>query len=262
MPPIPRLIADFKLNPPTRQLVIDIGNSGTKAACFRGNELELPVHRLAPDDWEGLDGLATNPGVKNIIYSTVANVPPDRWIDKWKSAGLGIYTLDRKRTLPFASDYLSPETLGQDRIAVVAGTKGLFKTACLVVDAGSCLTLDLVEADGRYRGGNISPGVNMRLRAMHEGTARLPLVLPSGIREHLGLSTETALRHGGLLGVVYETEGLFQRLRERYPDLQLVLTGGDAPLLLPHFSISVHHSPQLVLYGLNQILSTYVNEDL
>ncbi|MGB3800752.1 MAG: type III pantothenate kinase [Lewinella sp.] len=250
------------MKPTVRQLVIDIGNSGSKAAIFGGDELLSPVHRFAPDDWERIDGLATNPGVKNIIYSTVANVPSDRWIDKWKAAGRGVYTLDRQRSLPFVSDYLSPETLGQDRIAVVAGTLGRYTTPRLVVDAGSCVTLDLVEADGRYRGGNISPGVGMRLRAMHEGTARLPLVGIGPLKESVGSSTETALRHGGILGVVYEIEGLCHRLRNTYPELQIVLTGGDALLLLPHFSISVHHSPQLVLHGLNQILSLYVNEAL
>ncbi|PPK84712.1 type III pantothenate kinase [Neolewinella xylanilytica] len=248
------------MNLSTRQLVIDIGNSGIKAAIFVEDELESPVHRLDRDDWAAIDGLATNPGVKNIIYSTVANVPPDRWIDKWKNSGRGVYTLDRRRNLPFASEYRSPETLGQDRIAVVAGTLGRFTTARLIVDAGSCVTLDLVDADGRYLGGNISPGVGMRLRAMHEGTARLPLIPPGVVEGEVGLTTETALRHGGLLGVVYEIEGLFLRLRERHPELQLVLTGGDAPLLSPHFSIPFHHSPQLVLRGLNQILSSYVNE--
>ncbi|WP_157976199.1 type III pantothenate kinase [Lewinella sp. IMCC34191] len=250
------------MNPPVRQLVIDIGNSGAKAAIFAGDELVSPVHRFAPDDWEGINGLATNPGVKNIIYSTVANVPSDRWIDKWKTIGRGVYTLDRRRPLPFVSDYLTPETLGQDRIAVVAGTLGRYTTPLLVVDAGSCVTLDLVEADGRYRGGNISPGVTMRFRAMHQMTARLPLVGTGPVTDSVGRSTETALRHGGLLGVVYEIEGLHRRLLDTYRELQVVLTGGDAPLLLPHFSISVHHSPQLVLYGLNQILSFYVNEAL
>ena len=250
------------MNPDFRHLVIDVGNSGTKAAIFAGDELHLPVHRFAAEDWEGLDSLATNPGVKNIIYSTVANVPPDRWIDKWKAAGRAVYALDRTRPLPFVSDYLTMDTLGQDRIAVVAGTLHDYRTSRLIVDAGSCVTLDLVAADGHYRGGNISPGVTMRLRAMHERTARLPLVDAGEVREVVGRTTETALRHGGMLGVVYEVEGLYRRLLDHYPDLQVVLTGGDAALLMPYFSISVHHSPHLVLRGLNVILSSYVNEAL
>ena len=247
------------MNPPARQLVIDIGNSGIKAAVFVGNELQLPVYRFAREAWEALDGVATNQSVKNIIYSSVANVPPAGWIDKWIREGRGVYALDRQRPLPFTSAYRTPETLGQDRIAVVAGTIGRYRHPRLIVDAGSCVTFDLVDGSDRYQGGNISPGVNLRLQAMHEHTARLPLVGVGPIRELVGDSTETALRHGGLLGVVYETEGLYHRLATRYPELQLLLTGGDAPVLLPLFSVPVLHSPQLVLRGLNLILSTYVN---
>lgn len=254
-----RLIAD-KMSSPSRNLVIDVGNSGTKAVCFQRDEIMLPVHRFEPGDWISIDGMVTNLGVNNIIYSTVANVPPQRWTDKWKAASLGVYFLDRNRPLPFTSAYRTMDTLGQDRIAAVAGTLGKVDTARLVVDAGSCITMDLVDRDHRYLGGNISPGVHLRLLAMHEHTARLPLVDTGRVEESIGQSTEQALRHGGQLGAVYEIEGLFSRLVLLYPDLQIVLTGGDASLLLPHFSVAVLSYPNLVLCGLNQILSTYVNE--
>ncbi|THH37611.1 type III pantothenate kinase [Neolewinella litorea] len=244
---------------PNRRLIIDVGNSGLKAACFEGDEMQPPVVRHAAGDWEAIDAMVTNLGVNYIIYSTVANVPSERWTDKWKQQGILVFALDRDRPLPFASDYRTPETLGQDRIAAVAGTLGAFQTARLVVDAGSCVTFDLVDANDRYRGGNISPGVGMRLRAMHEFTARLPLVEVGNPDATLGRSTGEALRNGGVLGVVCETEGLYHRLAKEHDGLQLVLTGGDAPLLLPCFSVSCLHYPNLVLRGLNQILSTYVN---
>ena len=241
-------------------LVIDIGNSGLKAACFDGDALLPPVARLTDDsDWAALAERVTNLGVRNILYATVANVPERRWLENWKANGIRVFALDRSRPLPFASDYDTPETLGQDRIAAVAGTLGRMYTARLVVDAGSCVTLDLVNRHDRYLGGNISPGVRMRLRAMHEQTARLPLVASGAIDGTVGRSTEQALRHGGQLGVVYEIEGLYRRLLPAHPDLQLVLTGGDAPLLLSYFSLEVLHLPHLVLRGLNQILSTYVS---
>ncbi|CAH0998666.1 Type III pantothenate kinase [Neolewinella maritima] len=244
---------------PAPHLVIDIGNSGLKAACFLGDELRPPVLRLAGDDWSALDERVTNLGVRNILYATVANVPNQRWLEKWKAAGIGVFALDRSQPLPFASDYTTPDTLGQDRIAALAGTLGHMHTARLVVDAGSCVTLDLMDRHDRYLGGNISPGVTMRLTAMHERTARLPLVQGGGIAGAVGRSTEQALRHGGQLGVVYEIEGLYRRLLDAHPDLQLVLTGGDAPLLLSAFSLPVLHRPHLVLSGLHQILSTYVS---
>ena len=241
-------------------LVIDIGNSGPKAACFDGDALLPPVARLMDDsDWAALAERVTNLGVRNILYATVANVPKQRWLENWKASGIGVFALDRSRPLPFASDYSTPVTLGQDRIAAVAGTLGHIQTARLVVDAGSCVTLDLVDRYDRYLGGNISPGISMRLRGMHERTARLPLIAPGEVDAVVGRSTEQALRHGGQLGVVYEIEGLYRRLLPEHPDLRLVLTGGDAPLLLSHFSLEVLHLPHLVLRGLNQILSTYVS---
>ncbi len=244
---------------PDRHLVVDVGNSGTKAACFVDDEPMLPVSRLPAGDWAAIDALATNLGANNIIYSTVANVPSDRWIDKWKRSGIGVYTLDRSLPLPFTSAYETMETLGQDRIAAVAGTVGRIASSRLIVDAGSCVTLDLVNAHDHYLGGNISPGTAMRLRSMHAFTARIPLVEAGQPRELMGQSTRQALLHGGQLGVVYEIEGLYGRLLPTYRDLQLVLTGGDAPLLLPYFSIEILSYPNLVLRGLNQILSTYVN---
>lgn len=242
------------------KLIVDVGNSGTKAACFAGDELRLPVRRLPAGDWATIDAVATNLGVNHIIYSTVANEPPAKWTDNWKANGIGVYTPDRSRPLPFTSLYETPETLGQDRIAAIAGTLGRISTARLIVDAGSCLTLDLVDAKDHYLGGNISPGIAMRLQAMHERTARLPSVAAGEVRELVGRSTEQALRHGGQLGAVYEIEGLFARLVTMHRDLQLVLTGGDAPRLLPYFSVPVLSYPNLVLRGLNQLLSTYVNE--
>lgn len=245
---------------PSRSLVVDVGNSVTKVACFSGKELVGSVTPLGAGDWSAIDGMVTNLGVNNIIYSTVANEPPQTWTDKWKAARLGVYSVDRARALPFPSTYRTVDTLGQDRIAAIAGTLGRVITSRLIVDAGSCVTTDLVDRNNHHLGGNISPGVKMRLSSMHEHTARLPLVERGTLIDKVGRSTEEALRHGGQLGVVYEVEGLYHRLLSKYADLQVILTGGDAELLLPSFSVAVLPYPNLVLYGLNQILSIYVNE--
>ncbi|MEM6771172.1 MAG: type III pantothenate kinase [Bacteroidota bacterium] len=248
-------------------LAIDIGNSSAKAAVFRGAQMMEPIVRFTDQQWAVADDLVTNRGVKNIIYSTVANVPPKTWIDKWESEGRRIVPLSVKLPLPFQSAYQTMETLGQDRIAVVAaslalpaaeGISGKRPPARLIVDAGTCATLDLVDATGKYLGGNISPGLHMRLQAMHTFTARLPLPEvkdPLGI---VGQSTASALRHGGLMGLVYEIEGLFHRLQAIYPGLELLLTGGDGQWLAQRLSIPARFYPHLVLLGLNQILSNYV----
>ena len=129
------------------------------------------------------------------------------------------------------------------------------------MDAGTCATLDLVDANGTYLGGNISPGLAMRLRAMHAFTARLPLVEVGETKGLVGLSTHAALRHGGLLGLVYEIEGLFNRLKKEHPSLELFITGGDGAWITSHLSVPCCFNPYLVLLGLNQILSNYVQNE-
>lgn len=259
-------------------LAIDIGNSGVKAAVFRFGEMIGQVIRFSDQQWEKVNELVTNHGVKNIIYSTVANVPPQRWIDTWESEDRLVLALTTTLTLPFKSVYETMHTLGHDRIAVVAGSLAPAasmapatapkasraagqKAARLIVDAGTCVTLDLVDAEGTYLGGNISPGLHLRLKAMHTFTARLPLVEAGEVKELVGRSTAAALRHGGQLGVVYEIEGLYHRLRTVHPSLQLLLTGGDGEWIAAQLSIPCCFNPNLVLLGLNQILSNYVQNE-
>ena len=252
------------------QLAIDIGNTSVKAGVFLNGQLTGPVTRFTDQEWDVADRLVTNLGVKNIIYSTVANVPPTKWMDKWNQAGLLTLALSPELPLPFTSLYETPATLGQDRIAAVAGSLALSTSSApaaapaeqlparLIVDAGTCITLDLIDGKSTYHGGNISPGIRMRLQAMHAFTARLPFVEQGDLFNEVGRSTEQALLHGGQLGAVYEVEGLFLRLRKTYPDLELILTGGDAELLAGLLSVPHVIYPNLVLRGLNQILSYYV----
>lgn len=266
-----RLTGDFKEmgTASDHHLAIDIGNSAAKAAVFCEGEMTGRVVRFTDQEWEVADQLVTNHGVKNIIYSSVANVPPKQWIDKWESEDRLVLALSASLPLPFQSIYETMETLGHDRIAVVAGSLALATSlapatappARLIVDAGTCATLDLVDAAGVYQGGNISPGLKMRLQAMHTFTARLPLPEPAEPQGLVGLSTAEALRHGGQLGLVYEIEGLFRRLQITYPNLELLLTGGDGQWMAEHLSIPCRFNPYLVLLGLNQILSNYVENE-
>ena len=253
---------------PDRQLslALDLGNSAGKAGLFRGTIIEEPTLRFSYEDWRLVDDWVTNRGVKNIVYSSVANVPPPELTDNWKRAGVFTLGLQPGSPLPFASLYATPETLGQDRIAAVMGLKlwatlptNLAPAASpyLIVDAGTCVTMDLVDGTGLHHGGNISPGLRMRLRAMHEFTARLPQPEPGSPSGSVGLSTVEALRHGGGRGLVYELEGLYARLLPDHPDLHVLLTGGDGAWLADQLRLPCSYDPYLVLRGLLQILSTY-----
>jgi len=143
------------------QLAIDIGNTSVKAGVFLNGELIGPVSRFTDQEWDVADRMVTNLGVKNIIFSTVANEPPAKWMDKWNKAGLCTLALSPDLPLPFASLYETPATLGQDRIAAVAGSLALptspvptesraaappeHPPARLIVDAGTCITFDLID---------------------------------------------------------------------------------------------------------------------
>jgi type III pantothenate kinase len=234
-------------------LVIDVGNSRVKAGVFDDGRLVETVTAPAVGRDQIL-ALATNHGVQNIIYSTVAAGLNAALEAEWKLK-YKVMALEADTPLPIVNRYESPQTLGKDRLAAVVGAYALYPGEhCLVVDAGTCITTDLLTAGGEYAGGNIAPGIAMRLRAMHTFTARLPLVEAGNTAELLGRDTASALRNGGVLGAVFEIEGLLGRLLPEMRDVKVLLTGGDAPLLAAHLNSRFFLHPDLVLLGLDKIL--------
>jgi type III pantothenate kinase len=143
-----------------------------------------------------------------------------------------------------------------DRIAAIAGAKLLFKGRdILVIDAGTCVTYDLVNQDGLYLGGAISPGLQMRLTAMHKLTAKLPVV---DIDEHVDLigdSTKKCMQSGALHGLVAEINGTIESYQARFEDLIVVLTGGDTNLLAPLVKSGIFARQNFLLEGLHDILA-------
>lgn len=242
-----------------RNLVIDIGNSRVKYGVFLNGELRAE-HQS--DEFSSADifGLATNHNLENIIYSSVATVLSGELEEEIRK-NFRLLQLDQHLPLPFANAYATPATLGKDRLAAAAGALHWYPNSnCLIVDAGTCITLDVLTADDVYLGGNISPGIRMRLLAMHQQTARLPLVQPVQVPQLWGTSTETALQNGGLLGAALEIEALAQRLRHQWPDLKIVLTGGDAAFLANSLECKIFVHSNLVLWGLNKILTYNVEQ--
>ncbi|MGI4873731.1 MAG: type III pantothenate kinase [Janthinobacterium lividum] len=169
--------------------------------------------------------------------------------------------------VPLANAYATPRTLGADRLAGAVGAASLRPgRATLVLDVGTALKLDFIGADGTYYGGSIGPGLRMRLRALHEFTGRLPLLeLPEVADEVqlIGTDTASSLRSGVANGVVAEVLGLVASYQQHYPGLGLLLTGGDAPWLLPRLTPtikSIFAVPELVLLGLDKILRYNVED--
>lgn len=239
-------------------LVIDIGNSRTKAAIFRhGALLEHFVWEACSK--EHISAALANHSAQNVILSVVGPAP-DETFKRWLSAQVDVLLeLDHRTPLPFRNAYATPHTLGKDRLAAVAGAWARFPGQnCLVIDAGTCITYDVLTAEGVYLGGNISPGIQMRFKAMHAFTASLPLVEAREAEQLIGQSTETAMRHGVMWGALWEMEGMIAAVQNQWPRLNVLLTGGDRVYFEKNLKTRIFAHSDLVLEGLNKILEYHV----
>ncbi len=237
-------------------LTIDIGNTRSKAGFFEGEEL-VAVDFFEQDDTESLLGWATNHPVENIILSSVGGVSGFQQTLRILRERYGrVLELDATLPLPIVNEYETPETLGKDRLAAVVGATVFFpRQACLVIDAGTCITIDLIDAKGHYRGGNISPGLQMRLRAMHEFTARLPRPALKWPADWIGRTTDTALQNGALRGALLELAGYERLSHDEFGDINVLLTGGDSHILAKNWKSQIFVNQNLVLHGLNKMLT-------
>jgi type III pantothenate kinase len=142
-----------------------------------------------------------------------------------------------------------------DRLAAAVGAYMQVKGNVLIIDMGTAITYDFVDSEGNYRGGNIAPGMQMRLKALHDYTARLPLVAAEGAHPHLGEDTETAIRCGVIDGIRYEIEGYLRQFFLKYHNLSVFFTGGDELYFEDEIKKRIFADKLLVLKGLNEILS-------
>jgi len=231
-------------------LVIDSGNTRIKAAVF--SEDILKEKKTFSDEIE-LKSFLSHHTYQNAIVSSVS-VDGDKILNAIKAEKKIL--LNNKLPVPFQNKYSSPETLGVDRIAAVCGAMDLFPSQnCLVIDAGTCITFEFIDENKNYWGGAISPGIKMRFEAMHTFTKRLPLVQAEGELKLIGNSTENCMRSGVLNGVLSEVEGIINQYEKMYSNLKIVLCGGDALFFENNLKHTIFAAPDLVLSGLNRILS-------
>lgn len=234
-------------------LIIDIGNSVAKLALFHRNEL-IDIFYDSNQSLDALPAICREHSIEKGVLSTV--IPLSDVIKKQlKALDFKLLQVNNRTALPIKILYKTPETLGSDRIAAVVGAQSLQPGKdLLVIDAGTCLTYEFIDAQGNYYGGNIAPGKAMRLKALHSYTAKLPLIEAEGDTPELGYNTETAIRSGVIKGMEFEINGYITHLQKKYPGLLVFLTGGDEFSFDTNLKNIIFADKFLVLKGLNRIL--------
>ncbi|WP_034260825.1 type III pantothenate kinase [Altibacter lentus] len=240
-------------------LVIDVGNTLVKLAVFHGSQLKFKKTCLKKDFLETLqDAFEKHPGLEHCIIASAGQLSEHQQA-KLKQR-ISVFELSHDAHLPYTNKYSTPTTLGVDRIALVSAAARKFpKKNVLVIDAGSCITYDFLSAENTYLGGAISPGIEMRYKAMHTFTAKLPLLDTSTPKKLIGDSTATSMHSGVIHGVLHEIEGFIQAYSEKFSDLTIILTGGDTQFLRDSLKNDIFANSNFLLEGLNYILE--LNKD-
>lgn len=234
-------------------LCIDQGNSGAKLAVFN-NDLLLYENRYPELTLEILRELFQIYPVQSGILSAVIDLPSE--IIQFLTENCQQFiVLNHMTPVPVDNRYETPETLGKDRLAAVIGAQSLMPaTDLLVIDAGTAITYDFVDADGAYFGGNIAPGLELRLKALHVFTGKLPLTDVMVQPPLLGVNTISAIQAGVFYGIVFEMNGYIDTLKVKYPKLSIFLTGGGGIFFENNIKSPIFAVKNLVLIGLNRIL--------
>jgi len=242
-------------------LILDQGNSFTKAGIFYKNEL-LWFESFSSSQHQ-LPGyiLEQSKNIRAAIISSVRKDAPLLRKQIENIAGKYIY-LNHGTPLPIKIHYKTKSTLGYDRIADAVGANNIFSnTNVLVVDAGTALKFELLNDLNEYVGGNISPGLSMRYKALHTFTDKLPLLSPTEeITKSFGQSTSEAINAGIIRGITMEIKGYIDEIYQKYHNVKVILTGGDAKFFEKRLKNSIFVVSNLSLLGLNAILEYNVKK--
>jgi len=241
-------------------LVLDIGNSRVKAGVFNKNELLHYISFMPGQHSEIKKILNSFPELKFAIVSNVLTHAKD--ISQLLLNKLNCIDFNFNTKIPIKNNYRSPETLGNDRLAAVVGATCRFPNKnCLVIDAGTCIKYDFVGSDGAFIGGAISPGIEMRFKALNKYTDRLPLVsIDMDYEEITGQTTKESILSGVQGGVLQEMKGIISHYKEKFPDIECIITGGDWQFFENGLKNSIFAAPFLLLEGLNEILNYNVQQ--
>ncbi len=233
-----------------RNIVIDKGNTLIKYGIFNDTEiLELGEVKSSGDILK----IVSDHVPDYIMYSSVSK-KNKKLLTRLREE-TKVLKLNHKTPLPFINHYQTPKTLGPDRLAAVAGAFHMFRDQnTLVIDTGTCVTYDFIDAEGNYHGGAISPGLQMRSNALHYFTAKLPKVEMTPDAEVIGKTTAESINSGVGNGMLMEVQGMIRYYEETFKDLHVVICGGDSNFFETKLKGHIFAVANLVLIGLNRIL--------
>lgn len=242
-------------------LAIDIGNTRVKAAVFEKDimlDFMRTEGRLARVYLK--DFIKKRWGITDIVVSSVAG--NGRWDDFLLETKLPVHRISHQSSFPFVNTYATPETLGIDRMVLSAGAVLQYPdTDRLVIDAGTCITYDFINASNHYLGGAISPGIRMRYESMNRFTAKLPL-LPTGSPDHyIGDSTAASMHSGVICGIANEIDGFIETYKAQYPNIIIILTGGDTDFLAKRLKNTIFANSNFLLESLNSTFHYSITND-
>ena len=229
----------------------DFGNTRKKLAVFQKDQIEKIIV-LNDDNPATITELINQYKPNKSILSSVIN--HNKEIETLLSVNSRFHLLSHLSKLGFTTPVGKPETIGADRLALVAAAVHFYpKSNNLVIGMGTCVTYNFINKFHEFVGGAISPGMEMRLRSMHEFTAKLPLVNADSNVPLMGYDTETNLLTGAVLGLAKEIDGFIEAYAERWSNFNVLLTGGDLVHLASHLKNKIFADPDLIFKGLYAI---------
>ncbi|MBF25847.1 MAG: pantothenate kinase [Flavobacteriales bacterium] len=239
-------------------LVLDVGNTSTKLALFAKNTIiefivinnfSIPYLR---------EYIENRQDIKYLYYSNTSLSRKDIG-NLCEELDVKYSDINHTSKLPIKISYSTPETLGSDRIALACGAAQQYSGNNLIIDFGTCITYDLVLGN-EYIGGQISPGLDMRLNALNYYTENLPKIVFKTPNVYIGNSTSNSILVGVYEGIIFEVNGIIEKYKLRYPNINIITTGGAAKIFNKKIKNINFFDSHLLMHGINYIIAT--NEQL
>jgi len=250
---------NLKFPQDSKRLILDFGNTLTKIAIFSAN-MEVEVKTFTHLSLTDIENTIEKFKPTRAIASSVVAIPHE--IERFLKAKLDFMILNHKTPVPIVNKYKTPETLGLDRLSVAVASADIFpNNNVLVIDAGTCITFDFIDAEKNYLGGGITPGINMRFKALNTFTERLPLIKNQNFKHLTGANTKESILSGVLNGVGAEIDGIINLYNHDFSNLKVIVTGGDMNFFAKKLKSDIFATPNLVLKGLNVILNFNVEKE-